>query len=170
MNDLIFVGGIHGSGKGTICKNLCLETDYIHITASEILKWEELTCRGNKLVKSITKTQNRLLYRLNQVIEKDKKYLLDGHFCLLNMESVITPIPEQTFAEIAPKHIVVVYEEPFTIKERVEKRDKKPYCLEMLIKMQEFEIRYSKEIACKLGVKHFVITNNNFTKLLDYMK
>ncbi len=169
MDNLIFIGGIHGSGKGTICKNICLETDYVHVTASELLKWEELSSKDNKLVKDIAKTQNRLLNGLIKFVEKDKKYLLDGHFCLLNGESVITPIPEQTFMEIAPRHITIVSEKPNIIKERLEKRDKKPYCLDMLINMQELEIKYSKEIAVKLGVTHSVITNNNFTNLLEYM-
>ena len=41
-NYIIFIGGIHGVGKGTICKEIASKTDIIHITASEIIKWNEI--------------------------------------------------------------------------------------------------------------------------------
>ena len=80
-NNIIFIGGIHGVGKGTICKEIVSKTDLIHITASEILKWNEINSSDNKLVQNISSTQERLIYGLKNLIENDKQYLLDGHFC-----------------------------------------------------------------------------------------
>ena len=36
------------TGKGTICKEIVSKTDLIHITASEILKWNEINSSDNK--------------------------------------------------------------------------------------------------------------------------
>ncbi len=42
MKNIIFIGGIHGVGKGTICNEIAFKTGSIHLTASEIasLSWE----------------------------------------------------------------------------------------------------------------------------------
>lgn len=37
-NDIIFIGGIHGVGKGTLCKRIESELGIIHLSASEVLK------------------------------------------------------------------------------------------------------------------------------------
>jgi len=169
MAEIIFIGGIHGSGKGTTCKNICAEKGYIHLTASELLKWDEISDKTNKLVENIGNMQERLLSGLFKAIEKDKLFLLDGHFCLFNGIGEISKVPETTFESIAPKLIAVINEDVHLIKERLEKRDNKPYDFYTLKKMQDTEIAYSKEIAEKLGVKHFEINNNNYNNLLENM-
>jgi adenylate kinase len=169
MGNIVFIGGIHGSGKGTICKNICAKKKYIHLTASELLNWEDISEKTNKLVKNIDRTQERLLSGLSKAIEKDKLYLLDGHFCLFDKKGEISKVPETTFESIAPKLIAVLNEDVQLIKERLEKRDNKPYDFNVLKQMQEAEIAYSKEIAKKLGVKHFEISSSNYNNLLENM-
>ena len=38
MKNIIFIGGIHGVGKGTIRKQIALKNDIVQLTASKILK------------------------------------------------------------------------------------------------------------------------------------
>ena len=169
MANIVFIGGIHGSGKGTICKNICAQKGCIHLTASELLQWKDISDKSNKFVDNIVDTQKRLLLGLSKTIEKDKFYLLDGHFCLFNKKGEISKIPETTFMQISPKLIGVVKENVQLIKERLESRDKKHYDLNVLKQMQDKEIAYSKEIAKKLGVKHFEINSNSYYNLLENM-
>ncbi len=169
MTGIIFIGGIHGSGKGTICQNICTKQECIHLTASELLKWEEISDKTNKYVENIDNTQERLLAGLSNVIEKDKLYLLDGHFCLFDKKGEISKVPETTFESISPMLVVVINEDVELIKERLEKRDGRPYDFSVLKQMQEIEIAYSKEIAEKLGVNHFEINSDNYNNLLENM-
>ncbi len=169
MENIVFIGGIHGSGKGTICKNICAKTGYTHLTASELLKWEEISDKTNKLVDSIANTQEKLLAGLSNAIEKDKPYLLDGHFCLFDKDGNISKVPETTFESISPKSIAVINEDVQRIKERLEERDGKLYDFNVLKRMQETEVAYSKEIANKLGINHFEISSNNYNNLLESM-
>jgi len=37
--EIIFIGGIHGVGKGTLCKRIASDLNIIHLSASEVLKW-----------------------------------------------------------------------------------------------------------------------------------
>ncbi len=40
---IIFVGGVHAVGKGTICENLSQKFNLEHLSASQVLKWDELS-------------------------------------------------------------------------------------------------------------------------------
>lgn len=167
MKNIIFIGGIHGVGKGTICKKIALETDLIHITASQILKWEEISDSDNKLVTNITSTQSRLIIGLKNLIKKDKKYLLDGHFCLLNSEGIPCRIDEDTFDQINPKAIVIVIDTVEKIFKRLEVRDGKVYDIKTLNELQELEIEYSKYLSDKYSIPYIEIKNGNYTQLME---
>ena len=65
--NIIFIGGIHGVGKGTVCKEIASKTDLIHITASEILKWNEISSSDNKFVNNISSTQERLIINSRKI-------------------------------------------------------------------------------------------------------
>ena len=70
MSGLIFVGGIHGVGKGTICTEICSQTDLIHITASEVLKWNEISDQVTNIFndKRLYTFKMELLYNLRKPI------------------------------------------------------------------------------------------------------
>lgn len=68
MKNIIFIGGIHGVGKGTLCEKVCNKLNIKHLSASEVLKWEEISEKENKLVKDFTLTQNRLITNLKYIV------------------------------------------------------------------------------------------------------
>jgi len=167
MKNIIFIGGIHGVGKGTICKEIALKTDLIHFTASQILKWEEISDSDNKLVKNITSTQDRLLKGLKNLIKKDKKYLLDGHFCLLNSNEIPSRIDEDTFDQINPKVIAIVIDDVERIVKRLEARDGKIYDIKILNELQKIEIEYAKYLSDKYSIPYIEIKDGNYTQLME---
>jgi adenylate kinase len=167
MKNIIFIGGIHGVGKGEICKEIALKTDIIHLTASQILKWEEISDNDNKLVKNITSTQNRLIKGLKNLIKKDKKYLLDGHFCLLNSNEVPSRIDEETFDQINPKVIAIVIDDIEEIAKRLEARDGKIYDRNVLNQLQQMETEYAKYLSNKYSIPYIEIQDGNYTQLMQ---
>ena len=166
MKNIIFIGVVHGVGKGTICKEIALRANIIHITASQVLKWDEISSTDNKLVQNISSTQERLLLGLKNLIEKDKQYLLDGHFCLLNSNGVPCKIDEETFDNINPKIISIVIDDVGKIVERLEKRDNKKYDAQTLNELQEMEIEYAKYLSNKYSIPYIEIRNNDYKSLL----
>lgn len=169
-NNIIFIGGIHGVGKGTICKEIASKTNLIHITASEILKWDEISSSDNKLVNNLSSSQERLIYGLKNLIKKDKQYLLDGHFCLLNSNGIPCKIDEETFDNINPKIISVVIDDIEKIIERLLKRDNKKYNIKILNELQEMEIEYAKYLSKKYSIPYIEIKNSDYKSLLNYIK
>jgi adenylate kinase len=167
FENIYFIGGIHGVGKGTICKEIASKTELIHITASEVLKWEEISYKDDKLVKDITLSQNRLIKGLKNIIKKDEKYLLDGHFCLLDSNEVSKRIDEDTFDQINPKIISIVIDDAEKIAERLQSRDHKIYDVEVLNQFQLMEIEYAKYLSNKYSVPYIEIKNGNYNRLIE---
>ncbi len=169
MNKLIFIGGIHGVGKGTICDKVCEQTDFVHISASEILRWNEISRPDNKKVENIQNTQDRLIAGLDRFLKKNEDYLLDGHFCLFNSEGQVEKVPIETFEKISPKLIVVVTAKIDIIKGRLEKRDNKLYDFDLLRNMQTSEKEYAQKISSKLNVPFVEIKDGNYKSLIEIL-
>ena len=169
MNNLIFIGGIHGVGKGTICNKICEQTDFVHITASEILRWDEISKPDNKKVENIQNTQDRLIAGLDKALKENENYLLDGHFCLFNSVGQVEKVPMETFEKIAPKLIAIVTTKIDLIKERLEKRDNKEYDFDLLKSMQTSEREYSQQISLKLNVPFVEIKDGNYNSLIEIL-
>jgi adenylate kinase len=166
---IIFVGGIHGVGKGTICKELAQKFDFEHLSASKILNWNEISDLKNKKVQHFGTTQDRLLTNLNRIIKPNKKYLLDGHFTLLNSNGEPEKIDESTFVGIQPESIILLTCEPKIIYERLKQRDSSFYELNILEKMQRLEIEHAKYISKQLYIPLFTVINGNTSSIFDHL-
>ena len=167
IDNIAFIGGIHGVGKSTICRQICDEVKLEYLSASELIKWKDINEDvQNKKVNNIPATQDRLIIGLTNSIQKNKFYILDGHYCLLNGENEIVNISLDTFKLINPFSLNIVLGDIIEIKNRLEKRDNRPYDQELLNRMQESELNYARYLSKTLGVTLNIGTQNDFSELL----
>ncbi|WP_433811387.1 ATP-binding protein [Flavobacterium johnsoniae] len=168
-SNIIFVGGIHGVGKSTICQEICNDLELGYLSASDLINWQKLNSDfQNKTVHNIIQTQDRLILALENNIKKDLYYVLDGHYCLLNKENTIVNIPLQTFKLINPCSLNVILGNSIEIKDRLEKRDGRIYSLDLLEKLQENELNYAKYLSKNLGVSLNIGTQNDYSELIRW--
>lgn len=168
LNNIAFIGGIHGVGKSYICRQICDKVKLEYLSASELIKWNDINSDfKNKKVDNISATQERLFIGLKNSIQNNKYYLLDGHYCLLNKENEIVNIPLDTFKLINPFSLNIVLGDILEIKDRIEKRDNRPYDCELLKRMQENELNYAKFLSKTLGVTLNIGTQNDFSELIN---
>ena len=168
LENIAFVGGIHGVGKSTICKSICEKLNIKYLSASEVLKWSILnTDKMNKKVDDISLTQDLLINGLIKLVEKDKYYILDGHYCLLNKEGSVERIPFETFQKINPSSLYIITANINEIKRHLEARDKREYNSELLEEMQNSEFQYAKEIAKKLEKFLIVGSKNDYNEIVE---
>jgi len=148
----IFVGGIHGVGKSTLCSSTFAPAGYHCVTASSLIRLHKSHSDREKLVDDIPDNQKALIEQLE--LEKDARthLLLDGHFCLLNGEGVVEPIQIEVFEEMSPSSLVLVKCDPKVVASRLTNRDKKEWCPEMLRKFQEAEEKHAERVAEVLQV------------------
>jgi len=170
FTNISFIGGIHGVGKSTLCNDICASVGYKYLSASEVLKWAEINSdKHNKSVSDISLTQNKLIIGLQQTILSTEKYLLDGHFCLLDSKNTITKIPFDTFEIINPNSLHLVVGDVQEIKNRLESRDSKIYDLKLLEDMQQMESEYATEISNKLSISLSIIKVDRYDKTIEML-
>lgn len=159
---MIFLGGVHGTGKGVFCEQLCQASRWQYMSASELLKWSEYAVDlKNKAVRNIPETQMRLLAGIERACKPGESYLLDGHFTLLDADSNVTRVERTIFERIAPDAILIKTEQPVVVHERLQQRDGRTYPLSLIERMLAEESTYSEELARHLAVPHFLITPGN---------
>ena len=83
--------------------------------------------KGDKRVENVSTTQQRLIENLKNIVNPQKKYLLDGHFCLLKKDNSIERVPLKVFQQINPLAVIIVKEKSEVIRERLQKRDGRTY-------------------------------------------
>lgn len=167
FGNVIFIGGIHGVGKSTICQHVCRELNMEYLSASEVLKWEDINEDvKNKKVENIPFTQNRLITGLKNVLQEDKNYLLDGHYCLLNENNEVEKISLGTFNQINPIALVLILGDVKEIKNRLETRDNKPYEYELLDRLQNSELAYAKVLSQFLNIPLHIGKNDDYSNIL----
>lgn len=169
-NNITFIGGIHGVGKGTCCDRLSEQTKFKHLTSSDVLRWNEIKeDTRNKNVSDINFTQERLIAGLREIIESRVQYILDGHFCLWNSTFEVEKIASKTFQDILPRAIAVVTRSPSEIQKNIEKRDGKVMDIQSLHDMQEVELDHAKHISDLIKVPFFEIKTDDTRDLYNFL-
>lgn len=157
LDNIVFIGGIHGVGKSTICQQICSDLNMKYLSASELLKWEDINDDPkNKKVKNISFTQSRLIAGLTHSIQKGHYYLLDGHYCLLNEKAEVEKISIDVFMQINPKALGIILGDIRDIKTRLDLRDNKTYDFGLLEQLQNSELDYAKELSIALKVPLYI--------------
>jgi adenylate kinase len=154
---IIFIAGVHGVGKTTLCNNLAARFSIEHFSASNLIaKEKEEQHLRSKQVKNIAGNQDYLVAALNKYLNSTDWYLLDGHFCLLSKDNEITRIPYSTYEDIAPSAILILVDKLENIYARLNSRDNIRYDLSLLKSFQEQEILYAEYIRDKLGIPYLM--------------
>lgn len=153
VNNIIFIGGIHGVGKTTLCKKISAELPIEHFSSSELISMlDSQKIRNDKIAEDIKGNQNLLLDAVEHFLHDSKVYLLDGHFCLIDGDYSIKKIPIKTFESLGIKGIIILSDDEEKILERLKGRDNRNYSLEFIRDFQENEITYGKYVADKIKV------------------
>ncbi|GAB6150427.1 ATP-binding protein [Clostridium novyi] len=150
--NIIFVSGIHGVGKTTFCKEISQKYGVEYYSASELISIASRKKFTNKLTNNINNNQKFLMNSIKKILDKDKYYFLDGHFCLLDKNLCIKEIPIDTYQNIGIKSIIVLTDNIHNIYFKLKKRDNIKYNLDLIDSFQKEEIKYANKVALILNV------------------
>ncbi|EWH05516.1 hypothetical protein AT00_14915 [Pseudoalteromonas lipolytica SCSIO 04301] len=169
MKNIIFVSGIHGSGKGTLCAQLSSITGISNHSCSQIIKDNSNYVEHSKFVSKAEENQTILLHGISNL--KDTSFLLDGHFCLLAKDHSIIEIDDTIFIKMSPTKIIHVVCNEKIIEKRLKDRDGNSIDLSILKEMQHKETVKAKELACKLGIPIYEYNSgDHISDLTDWLK
>lgn len=149
----LFVGGVHGAGKGSLSRLL---VDYLfgeYVSASQLLHWNT-RC---KQVKDVSFNQELLTELLQKHTRHDVAYVIDGHFALWNKKNECEVVPLETFASLKLSAIIIVTCASELVQKRLEFRDGIIYKLEDIKALQSLEEKQAKIVAETLGIPLMIV-------------
>ena len=150
---MIFVSGIHGVGKTYFCNMIKEKLGIRNFSASQLIaEKRKRNFSVDKCVSDIDDNQLFLLDAINELRQAGEEFILDGHFCLLNEEGVITRIPMETYTLLKPDTMILLLESPKIIAERRYQRDgiRQDECT--INNFQDAEKADATEIAGQLNI------------------
>ena len=163
---MIFVGGIHGSGKTHFCEEVNKLIKIPSYSASSMIaERKKIIFPSNKLISGIDDNQAYLISAIEELRLSSNRFLLDGHFCLLDNSGQVTRINKNTFINIAPEGILVITESPNVISERIIARDGVRKDISEITVFQNEEIDYAQELAAEMNIPIAIVAGEN--RLID---
>lgn len=157
----IFLGGVHGVGKSTLCENTFSPMGYGRATASTIIKSAGGRVVAEKKIGNIDGNQQMLLRSLPVVLERYSRFVLDGHFTLVTEHNGIECIPLKVFRGINPDAFVLLIGSPAELARRLHVRDGKRWSKSFITEFQDIEIHHAKKIANTLDVPLHIVHNDD---------
>ena len=169
---MIFISGIHGVGKTFFCNLVKERLGIESYSASKLIADKKKSgFTPDKLVTDIDENQLYLLAAIKDLRSDAEDFLLDGHFCLLNQDGIITRIPISTFTMLAPDLIILLTEEPTIIVKRRKERDNIDSLVSDIKEFQDKEIEYAKEVSEFLNISLRISTGSkDVESIIDFIQ
>lgn len=154
---MIFMGGVHGVGKGTVCERVFSPAGYHCVTASELIAEQGKKTDDNKRVSNVADNQSVLVDALEDKSRSYPRLLLDGHFTLINQKNMIEPIDVEVFRSMRINQLLLVKGKVEEIVSRLQVRDDSKWKASFIEKFQKEEEAHARYVAKELGVSLRII-------------
>lgn len=169
---IVFIAGVHGVGKTTLCNSIADAQGLIHKSASQLIREakESAIARNSKVVADISGNQQLLIDSVRNITRSGQTLLLDGHFALFNKARKVESIPTKVFSDLGVAAIIVVNDKPSSIITRLRHRDGGDMAIDELKALQAMECRRAKSVSDELGLPLYMVKafdNSAFKKALQ---
>ena len=153
MNGVIFIAGVYGVGKSTLCEKISEIINLPFYSASELISEQVGETYGvNKKVFNKDVTQNILLKCIDSKMSEDSAMILAGHFCILSECNEPEKLPFYVYEKMNISLIVLLEATTDEIVRNLKKRDKKTYSREVIDELLITERNYAMKVSEVLKV------------------
>lgn len=169
--NIIFVSGVHGVGKTTICNEIKKKENIEAYSSSELIrKYSNEILDAKKEVNDVSKNQNILIESIKINVDRENIVLLDGHFVLLKNDHSFENVPLDTFKNINLAGVIMIVEEAEVISQRLRNRDSKNYDIEVIDRFQNLELQRAKEVCEELNIDIIEFkSGNDINKIISFI-
>lgn len=154
LGKTIFVAGVHGVGKTSMCQDFAQRFGFAHKSAGQLIRESKVaTTDGNsKAVKDIDGDQQLLIQAVSKIRTSGESLLLDGHFAVLNSEHLPTALVTNVFANLNIDAIIAIFDEPAFIAARMTIRDGINKNESDVNALQSLELDRARQVASELNL------------------
>lgn len=170
----IFVAGVYGTGKSTICSALAEKLRIPAFSAGDLISAINGEQYGaNKAVVDKDNNQILLATRVQQLNSKNEKIILAGHFCIFNTHNGVEILPESVYTALNITQIVLLEADVQDIISNLHHRDGKDYSEKSVTALIEKERqqskRISKQLKCPLHIYKMTFTDRNLNHVASLL-
>ena len=159
---LIFIGGVHGSGKTTIGNKAALRSGADFKSCSQLIRAERQTQTvSTPGIADVEMNQRALVAGLKRLRCSPGTVMLDGHFSLKTQNNGIQPIPLSVFDAMLPDELFLVETSSSSISIRLASRDGVVIPETAIIEHQEQERRFAGLVSKHLGRPLIVLNGDD---------
>nr|WP_280640144.1 ATP-binding protein [Pseudomonas viridiflava] len=168
---IIFVAGVYGVGKTTVCEMLARELDCKAASASALIRQRQggLTWNKHKHTHGIVQNQQYLIEALNEVRAHNQNLVLDGHFALLNGEGSVTKIEKNVFYHLHLDAIILIEGDIKEIAFRLSARDSIPWNYSTISTLMAAERENALEFHEASGIPLKIFDSSETQDILHYL-
>jgi len=171
----IFIAGVYGTGKSTLCASLSTQLKIPFFSASDLISEINGEKYGaKKAVKNATENQRILAERVKTLNYKYPIILLAGHFCIFKSDLTIDILPDSVFKNLNLAKIILLESETEIVVSHLSIRDKKRYPEDAIAQLAQSEyqqsIKISELLSCPFSIYHMTFSSSdvsNVEKLID---
>ncbi len=147
----IFIAGIYGTGKSTICSALSKRFHIPSFSAGDLISAINGEQYGaNKAVADKDSNQVLLAERVQELNHENKQIILAGHFCIFNAHNEVEILPESVYSALNIAQIILLEADIQNIVLNLRRRDGKDYSEKSVTALMEREREQSERISKQL--------------------
>lgn len=168
---VLFVAGVHGAGKTTLARSLATELECPFKSAGELLREKGVhPDQKVKTVRNVEGNQDALVAALDQLDLGNSVLILDGHFCLLNSDGLVQPVPMRTFQSMGLVGIILVEAEVGDVHDRLSVRDGTTISVETIAALQVEERTRARLVSEELHVPLFQTRSSEAAEAVSWSR
>ena len=153
---VIFVAGVYGVGKSTLCKQLSEVTQIPCYSASDLIsKVSGEQYGANKAVANKFNNQDILAIEVHKQLKIQPRLLLAGHFCIFTKNNEVDYLPESVYHCLSIEKVLLLEANTEIILKNLSLRDKREYTYEQLFKLQQAERIVANAFTARTGCDFF---------------
>ncbi len=153
MHNVIFVAGVYGVGKSTLCNKLSSAAGIPAFSAGDLISHINGETYGrNKVVKDAKNNQDILISAVDAKLEECPHFLLAGHFCIVDKDNEVELLPEYVFSKLHLSQIILLEATVLRIAENINGRDHRTYPVQTLERLIACERSQAQCVAKELKI------------------
>lgn len=171
----LFVAGVYGVGKSTLCDQLSHALQIPYFSASDLIsKVNGEQYGSNKTVTDKYSNQDILVMETQRELQKSPRILLAGHFCIFTKENRVDRLPDSVFSRLSIKRLLLLDADTETIISNLSSRDKRQYTYQQILELQHAELTAANEIAkqidCDLHIHTMRFDGTDHYECLSFLE
>lgn len=148
----IFVAGVYGVGKSTLCDSLARILDIPSYSAGDLISQVNGEIYGaNKAVQNKYSNQEILAIAVDEKLKQSPTILLAGHFCIFDKHNRVDRLPSDIFNKLHIQHILLLESDANRIIQNLNRRDGKHYTVQQILALLTEERNTAEEVAVTNG-------------------